>query len=196
MAITLGNTTISGLGVGGLPSGTVNSTTLADSSITRAKLGYNGGVVQFSYSYFEGGSYSNTGWNTIANIGITPVYSNSRIVIHCTVPFCVAAGHAAQGRWLRDGNWLSDGYPSSGNREPGYGGEEGVSSDGGMSFGLNAVDNPGSTSALTYALQTRSESGATSGWGRSQQNNSDQNAGGYPGIYRTYMIIYEIRNGF
>ena len=38
MPITLGNTSITGLGVGGLPAGTVNATTLADSSVNNAKL--------------------------------------------------------------------------------------------------------------------------------------------------------------
>jgi hypothetical protein len=194
MPITLGNTTITGLGVGGLPSGTVNGTTLADSSITRAKLGYNGAIVQWTYNTFDGGSYANTGWNDIASVGITPVYSNSRIVINCTIPFVVPPGHAAQGRWLRNGTLFD--VASSGNRTQGHGGEEGVSSDGGMSFGMNVVDSPGTTSGITYMLQARSESGGTSGWGRSQQNNSDQDSAGYPGIYRTFIICYEIRQGF
>jgi len=38
MPITLGNTTITGLGVGGLPAGTVNATTLASAAVTTVKL--------------------------------------------------------------------------------------------------------------------------------------------------------------
>lgn len=38
MPITLGNTSITGLGVGGLPSGTVNSDSLASAAVTTVKL--------------------------------------------------------------------------------------------------------------------------------------------------------------
>jgi hypothetical protein len=41
MPITLGNTSITGLSVGGLPAGSVNSTTLADAAVISSKLANN-----------------------------------------------------------------------------------------------------------------------------------------------------------
>lgn len=59
MPITLSNTTISGLGVGGLPSGTVNADSLASSAVTAAKMGYSGAVLQTVFGY----SNSRTTWS-------------------------------------------------------------------------------------------------------------------------------------
>jgi hypothetical protein len=196
MPISILNNTITGLGVGGLPSGTVNSSTLADSSVTSIKMGYNGGVVQTTYTYFDGTDYANQSYVNIASITIAPIYSNSMINLWCSVPVAFQPGHAGEGRWLRNGtNWL-EGNPSSSNRYQGYGGEEGVSSDGGASFGLNAIDFPNTTSSTQYVLQLAHESGSNAGVGRSRIGNNDQNSPGYPGIYRTYVIAQEIRRGF
>ena len=196
MPIILQNTSIAGLGVGGLPGGSVTADSLANSAVSVDKIAYNGAIVQTVYSYFDGSDYANNSYVTIYNFNITPVYSNSLIYLWCTVPVAYQPAHAGQGRWLRNGNWLSDGNPSSSNRYQGYGGEEGVESDGGASFGLNIVDAPGTTSNVQYNLQLAHESGSNAGVGRSQNNNGDQNQPGYPGIYRTYVIAQEIRRGF
>ena len=48
MPIVLGDTTITGLGVGGLPNGTINADDLASGAVTRAKMGYAGAIVKVS----------------------------------------------------------------------------------------------------------------------------------------------------
>jgi hypothetical protein len=87
MPITLGNTTISGLAAGGLPSGVVTSNTLADASVTTAKLSgikpvlaihtFNSGARQVTsassnYTYFS--------WT------ITKVSSSSTLIIRGVMP--------------------------------------------------------------------------------------------------------------
>ena len=82
MPITLGDTSITGLGVGGLPAGTVNATTLADSAVTRAKMGYAGAVLQVVSGYNNakvratGSSYL---WQNAAVI--TPSSATSKILV-------------------------------------------------------------------------------------------------------------------
>ena len=82
MPIVLGNTTISGLGVGGLPAGTVNADSLASSAVTRAKMGYAGAVLQVVSANQT--SFLNTtsqGGIEILSLSITPVFSNSNFII-------------------------------------------------------------------------------------------------------------------
>lgn len=52
MPITLDNTSITGLGVGGLPSGVVNATSLADSAVIASKMGYAGALLSVRYYQF------------------------------------------------------------------------------------------------------------------------------------------------
>lgn len=52
MPITLGDTSITGLGIGGLPSGVVNATSLANSAVTAAKMGYAGALLSVRYYEF------------------------------------------------------------------------------------------------------------------------------------------------
>jgi hypothetical protein len=90
MPITLGNTTISGLAAGGLPSGVVNSTTLADTSVTPAKLSgirpvlaihtFNSGARQVTsassnYTYFSFNITKVSGTSTLIIRGLMPVMS-------------------------------------------------------------------------------------------------------------------------
>jgi hypothetical protein len=87
MPITLGNTTISGLAAGGLPSGVVTNSTLGDSSVTTAKLSgikpvlaihtFNSGARQVTsgssnYTYFS--------WS------ITKISSTSTLIIRGVMP--------------------------------------------------------------------------------------------------------------
>ena len=75
------NNTISGLAVGGLPDGTVDSATLADGAVTAGKRG-SGSVLQF-----VAGTIGNTNFNTKNTnhyigtyLTITPVASDSTLV--------------------------------------------------------------------------------------------------------------------
>lgn len=82
MPITLGDTTITGLGVGGLPSGTVNATSLA-AGAARANFGA-GAVLQViqatnNTTYTISGSGNFTG----LEITITPASTSSRFLLIC-----------------------------------------------------------------------------------------------------------------
>ena len=87
MPITIGDTTITGLGVGGLPSGSVTNTTLANSSVTLAKLSGHKGIAAvhtFTNSTRQVTSASsNYNYFTFT---FTKVSSTSRVFIHATMP--------------------------------------------------------------------------------------------------------------
>tara|TARA_R100000234_G_C4973105_1_gene167225 strand:- start:222 stop:800 length:579 start_codon:yes stop_codon:yes gene_type:complete len=85
MAITInGDGTISGINVGGLPDGIVDTDTLADNAATAAKL-TTGNVIQTVNQKVEGGSMTNITTGTATYTGlygeITPHLSNSKILI-------------------------------------------------------------------------------------------------------------------
>jgi hypothetical protein len=87
MPITLGNTTISGLAAGGLPSGVVNSTTLADSSVTAAKL--SGIKPLVTIHTFNSGARQVTSASsnyTYFSFNITKVSSTSTLIIRAVMP--------------------------------------------------------------------------------------------------------------
>ena len=87
MPITLGNTTISGLAAGGLPSGVVNSTTLADSSVTAAKL--SGIKPLVTIHTFNSGARQVTSASsdyTYFSFNITKVSSTSALIIRGSMP--------------------------------------------------------------------------------------------------------------
>ena len=70
MAITLGDTTITGLGVGGLPNGVVNADDIATGAVTSEKIGSAGMVVKttgYTSGYGSGARVfiSSEGWNTV-----------------------------------------------------------------------------------------------------------------------------------
>ena len=74
MPITLGDTTITGLGVGGLPNGVVNAGNIATGAVTSEKLGSAGMVVKttgYTTGYGAGArlSHSSTSWVTVPLAG-------------------------------------------------------------------------------------------------------------------------------
>jgi hypothetical protein len=80
MPITLGDTTISGLSVGGLPAGTVNSTSLADNAVTRPKVAFQGAILQMVHNFSDAtGVVGDV--STWLETFITPTEASSRIFI-------------------------------------------------------------------------------------------------------------------
>ena len=82
MAITLGNTTITGLGAGGLPSSSVTTDTLATSAVTRPKIGFAGTILQVQQYVLNS---STTGYSWYGDVGldvtITPTSTSSKILV-------------------------------------------------------------------------------------------------------------------
>jgi hypothetical protein len=155
MPVTLGNTSISGIGVGGLPSGIVNAATLATNSVTRDKIGYAGAVVQQVYGIKTDTFVSSANSTYVAVTGlsatITPVYSNSKILIICQVHYG-CGGTTYGGTIFRNGTAVSRGDASSNRQRVGFG--MAFPTDGNQSntYPYIFLDSPGSTSALTYQL--------------------------------------------
>lgn len=95
MAIQInGNGTITGISVGGLPNGIINTATLADNAATGAKLA-SGAIIQTVIGASETSTGSSveitsqnaaapTYFNTACNVTLTPQFSNSKILITFT----------------------------------------------------------------------------------------------------------------
>lgn len=165
MAITLGDTTITGLGVGGLPNGVVNADDIASGAITRAKMGYAGAVLQAISStqtaqqtISQSGSGENRGvtWYDTSglNVTITPTSASSKFLIfgHVSLGTTASDNYNIHWRLVRNGAAIGNG-------------ENGVYSWAAMGQVRNVnsatawigpfsyLDNPGTTSAITYKLQ-------------------------------------------
>lgn len=201
MPITLSDTSITGLAVGGLPTGTVNSTVLADAAVTRAKMGYTGAVLQTVFAY----THSTTSWggNSASNFEayITPTSTSSYILI-----MGVLSGHASDDSYsylqynIGGGSWTKGGGGMNG---PNYLGGWG---DHCWSHGSNSgpFQNPcftlinfGTTSqvgirwcvnAEATFYQNRGTAGAT--WDGYEGGSSNPNFA--PGI--STLILQEIRS--
>ena len=92
MALVLNGSanTISGLAVGGLPDGCVDTDTLADGAATQAKRTYaTGEIVQtVQFTKTSGMNVDSTTWTSIlTDTAITPKYSNSLIIITTWIRF-------------------------------------------------------------------------------------------------------------
>jgi hypothetical protein len=87
MPITLGDTTITGLGVGGLPSGSVTATTLASGSVTLAKLsGHKGIAAVHTYTNNTRQVLSASSNQNYFTFTFSKVSSTSKLYIHATMP--------------------------------------------------------------------------------------------------------------
>jgi len=87
MPITIGDTTITGLGVGGLPSGSVTNATLANSSVTLAKLsGHKGIAAVHTFTNSTRQVLSASSNQNYFTFTFTKVSSTSRVFIHASMP--------------------------------------------------------------------------------------------------------------
>ena len=160
MAIVInGSGTLSGLAVGGLPDGTVDSGTLATDSVIAAKLKSDaitaldlpaGSVLQVvsdtnasQLTLSSAGSWVDTG----LSLNITPSSTSSKIHIQYTFPniYFSSGGAGVSFRIMRG---------STSVFTPGIIYER-YSSQSGMHLGYAniAIDSPSSTSAVTYKIQ-------------------------------------------
>lgn len=159
MPITIGNTTISGLAQDGLPSGSVTTTTLANSSVTRPKMGFAGTYLQMvSTTKTDTFAASNSGWTAITglSLSITPSSSSSKVLLSFHINYDSTRSNSGGGFALARNGTIIDGSIGAA-----AGGRYRVS----MDFGANAnadqsgmhrsfmyLDSPGTTSAITYQV--------------------------------------------
>jgi hypothetical protein len=160
MPIVLGNTSISGLGVGGLPNGVVTSATLANSSVTRDKIGYNGQILQTIVTQDSGQTTVQNNDTAKLTTSITPTSASSRILIRASIFSAFDNGNGYWGIQRNGSNiggrmWgIEDAWPA----QP-Y--------DTAPLF-LQLLDSPNTTSAVTYRVYYTHEgrNGGTTYWNR------------------------------
>ena len=159
MPIVVGNTSITGLAAGGLPTGVVNATTLANSAVTKAKIGYAGQVLQVIQTEDSTlGTVTNN--DTIKlTTSITPLSSSSQIWVAASWFW---AGDNPNGYWHLQRN--SSNMGGSAGYEDAYPWNEYDPAHG----TLFHLDSPGTTSAVSYRLwfNHTGRNGGTIYWNR------------------------------
>ena len=161
MPVTInGDGTITGLAVGGLPDGCVDTDTLANGAATGAKQGA-GSVIQVVQSSTQTRTVINQGttfMDTGLSATITPQFSSSKILIHAyhSVTFSNFAGNGDTGGWgirLLRGNTVIKNGASNGS-------DHYISVPSESSYivfndpdAFSFLDSPNTTSSVTYKTQ-------------------------------------------
>jgi len=163
MAIAIdGDGTITGISVGGLPDGIVDTDMIAAGAVTAAKRGA-GAILQIvqATANTEVSITSTTYTDIGLSASITPSSSSNKVLVLANVQvYCSRGGNQGAGvKVLRDSTQI---YISV---EDGTGPYEiySASSSIGGRFTLNQLDSPATTSAITYKLQGRPYTNASSG---------------------------------
>ena len=161
MAITInGNGTITGISVGGLPDGIVDTDMIAASAVTPAKSTITGGKILQVVT-----NTSNTTQNTTAgssalldilNVSITPANTNNKVLVLASVSLiCDDVGNAYSVARLYRGN------SSSGTQLVTQNGGDNNNTTVYTQYGISYLDSPSTTSSTTYTLSIKRGSGST-----------------------------------
>ena len=114
MPVTInGDGSITGLSVGGLGSGVVNTATLADGAATQLKRTYaSGEIIQTVHASTPDATYySNTNsWTDYLSASITPTSSSNKVLIYHVVTYGGNDNSYAGGRCFRSGSGTTDTY--------------------------------------------------------------------------------------
>ena len=161
MPVTInGDGSITGLSVGGLGSGVVNTATLADGAATGVKQGA-GSVIQVKYAqskttiYRNSSSYGNL---SVFNVSITPISSSNVLIYQYNLIVRVRENNSNGAfAWIAisddaGSSYLAENY----HRIYDYGGSGNDLDIGACSF---AIKTAGSTSARTYYIYTKMADG-------------------------------------
>ena len=167
MPVTInGNGSITGLSVGGLGSGVVNTATLADGAATGAKLS-SGALLQVVVAETSTTVTWSSGWtDTGLTANITPQFANSKIImtVYAHVRLEGEYDHGCGFRFMRDSTAIMT-TNASNSWNYFYDGTDGPIHDTRGSQVLSFMDTThNSTSSLTYKLQfnsMRSDEGNT-----------------------------------
>jgi hypothetical protein len=194
MPITIGNTTITGLAADGLPDNIIGAASLADGTVGYANINSSvlaGNVVQTQFVASTTKSTLNPG-NTLAEpnsnyrVSITPLYSNSIIMIHYHIPLSWSTGWFTNTVCRVNAKRFVSGSPQNistagtvnGSRpaiagfafRPGHG----TNSNDMNNLSFTVYDAPATTSAIQYGFHVSNEGGTMvfgysdvddSGWG-------------------------------
>jgi len=155
-----GSGTLTGVSVGGLPDGIVDTDMIAAGAVTAAKRGA-GAILQVVQTYrtsqfsesLTQGNYS----AAVMTASITPASSSNKILVLCTVHISTGSGtNGAQARLARDGTPIGI-ADADGSRTRGTGGGMGSSAVNRMQSNVQMtfLDAPSSTSALSYTAHIK-----------------------------------------
>ena len=156
-----GSGTVTGISVGGLPDGIVDTDMIAAKAATSPKLG-NGSVLQV-VSQDKTTAFSTTSNSFVdvtgLSVSITPSSSSNKILVFIDLK----CGHSTDdgeffARAVRDSTAVYVGTGSTGNRTPCFFGIEDTNA--GSRFQLNQasavfLDSPSTTSSTTYKVQVK-----------------------------------------
>ena len=164
MAIQInGNGTITGISVGGLPDGIVDTDTIANNAVTNAKAtGIAGGKVLQTATGTTSTQIENTTttWaDTGLSASITPSATDSKILVMVSQAFEITATNSSDAggsmRLLRDSTVIDSATSGGGNAHKYYTYAQGVNN---ISFygtySLTFLDPPNTTSSVTYKTQS------------------------------------------
>jgi hypothetical protein len=194
MPIALGDTTISGLSVGGLPNGVVNSTTLAANSIIRSKIGYQGSIIQTVHNFTDAtGGFGDV--STHLETFITPQLQSSRILVMGTISgdwrqednVVQLQYNIGGGAWQLDTNLNSRNQTFSGL---GDGGWQHKSNGGPFPFCVFGFWHPNTTAQVGVRFRVDMEGGSAFFLNRSNQ--AQDNSENF-GTGRSVLILSEVR---
>ena len=114
MPVTInGDGSITGLSVGGLGSGVVNTATLANGAATQAKRTYaTGEVIQTVHASTPDAEYysNSNSWTDYLSASITPTSSSNKVLIYHVVTYGGNDNSYAAGRCYRSGSGTTDTY--------------------------------------------------------------------------------------
>jgi hypothetical protein len=193
MPIVIGNTTITGLGVGGLPANTVNSTTLADGAISRTKVGFQGAWLQLVHNFTDNtGTFNDQ--STHLETFITPSAASSRILVYgllggnCSDDSVVRIQYKiGGGGWTTDTNFNANVQSFSGIGDLSY---NHVSNDGPFPFGVIGYFHPNTTATVGIRFFMDVESTSTFYLNRSP---AGEDGSENFGTSRTMLTLIEVR---
>ena len=162
MPVTInGDGSITGLSVGGLGSGVVNTATLANGAATQAKRTYASGEIiqtKFYQNITQYSNNSNTTPTTIISGAITPTNTNNKIIItyHAQVAYQNGQQHCHV-QILKGGNVIDAARGTATNNTIAYNGNKVIyvadtSDNNRTGVSGSYSDTAGSTSAITYGV--------------------------------------------
>ena len=173
MPVTInGNGSISGLSVGGLGAGVVNTATLANGAATQAKRTYAVGEIiqtKFFQNKTQYSNNSNTTPTTIISGAITPTSSSNKIIItyHAQVAYYDGQKHCHV-QILKGGSVISDARGNAGTTDniDANGNKivyiASTSNNNRTGVSGSYSDTAGSTSAITYGVGINVNGGGSS----------------------------------
>ena len=172
MPVTInGNGSITGLSVGGLGSGVVNTATLANGAATQAKRTYAAGEIiqtKFYQNITQYSNNSNTSPTHIISGAITPTNSNNKIIITYHAQVAYQNGHEhCHVQIIKSGNVIDAARGTATNNTIAYNGNKVIyvadtSDNNRTGVSGSYSDTAGSTSAITYAIGINTNGGNSS----------------------------------